>query len=115
MSLSSNTWTQKASELLRNLNCYRTSVQCMKEMLLDIEDEEISDKLRQTERLISCIDLALTMLTDEERFFLEQFFINGGENPVDDICAECMMEKSNVYRLRKKALGKFTMAMYGRI
>ena len=87
----------------------------MRGLLSEITDEELSDKLRQTERLISCMELAMTMLTDEEQFFLDRFFINAGERPVDDICAECMMEKSNAYRLRKKALEKFTMAMYGRI
>lgn len=113
--LSSNIWTKKAADILKNLNFYKTSVLCMRELLTDNPDGEIMDKLRQTERLVSCVELAMKMLTDEDRYFLEKMFISAGECPVDDICAECMMEKSNVYRLRKRALDKFTMAMYGRL
>ncbi len=92
----------------------------MKEMLSEqldasISDEDLADQLRQTERLISCVEHSLKMMTDEDLYFLENFFIRGGERPVDDICAECIMEKSNVYRLRKRALERFTMAMYGRM
>ena len=79
------------------------------------DDEALLDKLRETKILVSCIELALKMQTDEDLYCLEQFYIRRGERPVDDICAECVMEKSNVYRLRKRAIEKFTMAMYGRL
>ncbi len=113
--MSTTTWTKKAADLLGNLNYYRGSLRFMREMLLDGNDEELRDKLRQTERLVACIDGALQMMTDEDRFFLDRMFVNAGHDTVDDICAECCMEKSNVYRLRKRAIDKFTMAMYGRL
>ncbi len=113
--MSSNTWTKKGAELLKNLNYYRNSVLCMREILSVQEDEDLADQLRQTERMISSVEQALKMMTDEDLYFLDNFFIRQGERPVDDIMAECIMEKSNVYRLRKRAIERFTMAMYGRI
>lgn len=110
-----NTWTKKAADLLKNLNLYRNSIENMRNLASVSHDGELSDKLRQTEVLVSCIESALKMQTDEDLYFLENFFIRAGERPVDDICAECIMEKSNVYRLRKRAIEKFTMAMYGRL
>ena len=112
--LNDTTWSKKASDLLRNLNFYRTSIQCMRELTLSDPSEELADRLRQTERTVACIELAMTMLTDNEQLLLNKMFINAGENPVDDICEEYRMEKSNIYRLRKRALDKFTMAIYGR-
>lgn len=87
----------------------------MKTLVAESPDDELVDKLRQTERLVFSIDLAMKMMTDEDIYFLENFFIRNGERPVDDICWECMMEKSNVYRLRKRAIERFAMAMYGRL
>lgn len=86
----------------------------MKEMTLFEPDGELTDRLRQTERTVACIELALQTLTDTERLLLDRLLINAGECPVDAVCEECCMEKSNVYRLRKRALDKFTMAIYGR-
>lgn len=100
--------------MLRNLNFYKTSIKCLRELTLSDTSEELADKLRQTERTVACIELALTMLTDNERFLLDKMFINAGESPVDAVCEQCVMEKSNIYRLRKRALDKFTMAIYGR-
>lgn len=113
--MSNNTWTKKSAEQLKNLNYFRNSIESMKCMTAISDDEALRDKLRQTEILVHCIESALKLMTDEELFFLENFFIRHGDRPVDDICAECIMEKSNVYRLRKRALEKFTMAMYGRL
>jgi len=112
--LNDNTWSRKAADLLRNLNFYRTSIRCMRELTLSDTSTELADRLRITERTVACVDLALSMLTDEERFLLDRLFINAGETPVDDVCAACAMEKSNIYRLRKRALDKFTMSVYGR-
>lgn len=112
--LSDTTWIKKAADLLRNLNFYRTSIQCMRELSIFDTSEELADRLRQTERTVACIERAMTMLTDSEQLLLNRMFINAGESPVDDVCEECRMEKSNIYRLRRRALDKFTMAIYGR-
>ena len=101
--------------MLLQLTCCRNSLRFMRELILCDEDEALKDKLRQTERLVACIDGVLRMMTDEDRFLLDQMFIHRKETPVDDICAELCMEKSNVYRLRKRALEKFTLAMFGRL
>ncbi|MBE6599367.1 MAG: hypothetical protein E7638_08005 [Ruminococcaceae bacterium] len=87
----------------------------MRELLTDAPDRELADVLRQTERLIACVEEAMRMLTDEEQYFLDKMYINKGECTIFDICEETHMEKSNVYRLRKRALDKFTMAMYGEL
>lgn len=113
--LTNTDWTKKAAELLKNLNYYKNSIETMQCMVTVTNDEALQDKLREMKTLVSCIELALKMQTDEDLYFLEQFYIRRGERPVDDICYECMMEKSNVYRLRKRAIEKFTMAMYGRL
>lgn len=113
--MSTKNWTKQSADHLKNLNLYRKSIDNMRKMVSVSEDEELLDKLRQTEILVSCIESALKMQTDEDLYFLENFFIRNGDRPVDDICAECIMEKSNVYRLRKRAIEKFTMAMYGRL
>ena len=110
----SDTWNKRASDMLRNLNLYKNSIRCMREMSLSDKSDELADRLRQTERTVACVEGALDMLTDEERFILDKMLINADRQPVLDLCEECYCEKSNLYRLRKRALGKFTMAIYGR-
>lgn len=109
----SNRWNTRAVTLLRNLNFYRNSLICMRELSLSDHSEELLEKRRETERTVACAERAMAMLTDEERFILDKMIINNGSCPVDDLCEQCICEKSNLYRLRKRALDKFTMAMYG--
>ncbi len=101
--------------MLKQLNCCRNSIRFMRELILCDEDEALRDRLRQTERLVACIDGALRMLTDEEQYILDRMFVHRGDDPVDDICAKLCMEKSNLYRIRKRALDKFTLSIFGRL
>jgi len=80
--LSNNTWTKKSAEQLKNLNYFRNSIESMKCMTAISDDEALRDKLRQTEILVHCIESALKLMTDEELFFLENFFIRHGDRPL---------------------------------
>jgi len=103
--------------MLRSLNYYKNSINCMRELSQFDKSEELCDKLRQTERMVFCIETALAMLTDEERYIIDKMFIRAEDEPttVDELCEQCICEKSSIYRIRKRALDKFTMSVYGDI
>ncbi len=114
--MSDTTWNKRAASLLRNLNAYRHAIPCIKELMLASEGEaaaELAERLRRTERTVACVESALQILTDEDRFILDKMFIHAGECPVDDLCEACICEKSSVYRMRKRALDRFTLSLYG--
>ena len=67
--------------------------------------EKLKDRMRWLLR-------GLTVLTEEERKML--LWIADGCT-TDDLCELCAREKSSVYAIRKRAIDKFALALYGHL
>ena len=58
-------------------------------------------------------EIALETLSREEQLVLQQFYIQRERGHMDRLCRELGVEEASVYRLKNRALEKFTMALYG--
>ena len=77
------------------------------------ERERLAQAIDAAQKLINIIDRGLSVLDPEERKVLDGFYINRSSRYLDKLCDELHCEKSTVYRIKEKALYKFTVAMYG--
>lgn len=78
-----------------------------------VETERLQENIKRAKKLVSLIDRGLASLTDEERCILEKFYMSGTPRTVTAISDELGYESRSIYRIREKALEKFTLAMYG--
>lgn len=77
-----------------------------------VEKERLKTNIDLCENLVSLIDRGLSVLDNEERAVLEEFFMKPSPNIVE-LKARFGYETRSIYRLRDTALEKFTLAMYG--
>lgn len=77
----------------------------------------IKEQLKVTNRYnkfyVEWIEKGLKELNAIELKVLDRFYINPCKNCVDKLVAELNYEQAQIYRLREKALRKFTRCMYG--
>ena len=59
------------------------------------------------------IENLLSLLTPEERRMADILFLAPGEGDLSAVCAACAMEKSSVYRRRRRILEKVALAVWG--
>lgn len=78
-----------------------------------VETERLKKNLKHTEELIFLIERGLDCLTDEEKLILERFYMSSTVPSITKLKEEFGYESRSVYRLRDRALMKFTLAMYG--
>ena len=78
-----------------------------------VETERLKKNLKHTEELIFLIERGLDCLTDEEKLILERFYMSSTVPTITKLKEEFGYESRSVYRLRDRALMKFTLAMYG--
>ena len=64
-------------------------------------------------RRVRRIARGLAALSDDERKVLNLFYINRPRGYVDILCEELAVERSQVYRIKNRALYKFTVSQYG--
>lgn len=85
------------------------------EMLINciVEIERLSLNYEVTERLIKLTERGLSVLDDEEREVLESFYISGSERCLDVLRERLGYEKSQIYRIKDRALQKYTVACFG--
>lgn len=92
-------------EMLRELPC-------MENALANHQGSSDNREIFRLRRRVTAIYRGLGMLSEEERKVILQ--IADGKN-ADDICHACSMEKSTMYRIRKRALDRFSLALFGRV
>lgn len=74
-----------------------------KRMLLDVD-----------EQLLTAIERGLSALTDEERMVIDGFYIYPvRSDKADALAARIPCGRATVFRIRDRALYKFTVSMYG--
>jgi len=74
---------------------------------------ELERVLKQTRAQLDIVRRALMMLTADERRVLDRFFMRPIPSHVGKLCGELNIERSGVYRLKDRALHRFTIALYG--
>ena len=78
-----------------------------------VETERLKTNLDVAENLVGLIERGLDSLSEEERTILERFYISDLPKNMTRLKGELGYEERSLYRLRDRALRKFTLAMYG--
>lgn len=78
-----------------------------------MERERLAANYKAVSKLVRQIEIALSLLGEDEQLVLERFYIHRQDRNVERLCEELGYEKSRVYELKNRALRRFTIAMYG--
>ncbi len=78
-----------------------------------VECERLRNNIRISENLARMIERGLAALSEEERCVLHEFYIQEASVNMLKLKEKLGYESRSVYRLRDRALEKFTLAMYG--
>lgn len=78
-----------------------------------VSRQELQWSLEQAQRWMEHVNLALGVLTPEEKRILHNFYIAPTPGSTERLCVDMGVEKSSLYRRREKALQRFTLALCG--
>ena len=89
----------------------------VEDRLLDniVERERLRHTYRATKHLVEIVERGLSNLEEDERFILDAFYISRQKKHIERCTERLHLEQAQVYRMKDKALYKFTIAMYGLI
>ena len=59
------------------------------------------------------VDRGMAALDDDERMVLERMYVNQEREAIRRLCEDLNCEIAQIYRIRRRALNRFTRAMYG--
>ncbi|HEX2986081.1 MAG TPA: hypothetical protein VHO71_04625 [Caproiciproducens sp.] len=87
----------------------------MEDAMLDniVERERLKLLYQADHRMVKLIERGLESLTKEERLVLDLFYINHGKHCLEELSKRLGYEQAQIYRIKSKALYKFTINMYG--
>lgn len=105
-----------AEKLLCDLELYRSSLNFYKGILEceSLPEEKYTaarSKIKYIEHLLRSAENALGLLDATERKVITNMYLR--KEPFYDICEECSLERSSIYRHRTSALKKIAKAVYG--
>ncbi len=78
-----------------------------------VERERLKLNYSAVKRLTDTTRRGLESLSDEERRILDGFYMRRTSGYIDDLCEQTGLERAQVYRIKDKALYKYTVATYG--
>ena len=78
-----------------------------------VEYERLRKNISISKDLIKMIERGLEALSEEERYVLREFYMQDADVNMLKLKEKLGYETRSVYRLRDRALAKFTLAMYG--
>ena len=78
-----------------------------------VERDKLSHNYRAALRQVQAVQKGLEGLHPDEKRVLEQMYIDRPPDYMDRLCEEQHCERSNVYKIRERALREFTQRMYG--
>ena len=78
-----------------------------------VEASRLRRNIATTEHLTKLVERGLTSLSDEEKRVIERFYMSSTPLPIRTLSEELGYEPRTLYRIRDRALEKFTIAMYG--
>lgn len=77
------------------------------------ERERLKLLLAVNKKMAGVIKRGLSALNENERLVLEYFYIRAQQDHIGKLSEELNIERTDVYRLKDKALRKFVLNMYG--
>ncbi len=91
------------------------SVGALDDFLLDniVERERLKMLLEANTKLLNIIDRGLEALSENDRLIIEHFYIDRRANHAVELMKRLNVEQSQVYRMKDRALYRFTTSMYG--
>ena len=78
-----------------------------------VEKELLWEAYETTAQHIARVEHGLSVLTDDERLALELFYVRRPARYIDELCDRLCVERAAVYKIKDRALEKFTLAMFG--
>lgn len=75
--------------------------------------DRLKKNLKVVARLVEMTESGLSCLDERQLAVLDGLFIQEGYNRVDAVCNSLNIEQAQLYRIRKEALYRFTLGMYG--
>ena len=78
-----------------------------------VERERLKATYKATKYLVEITERGLSNLNEDERFVLDAFYIEKPKRHIEKCMERLCVEQSQVYRIKDRALYKFTIAMYG--
>lgn len=78
-----------------------------------VEIERLKRNYSVTSRLVQLIEKGLSGLSSEERDVLDCFYINQQHRSIETLKEKLGYEKSQIYRIKDRALYVFTISCYG--
>ena len=103
-------------KVLCDLPLYRSALRYYEDLSADgtpvQEQREVDGKIRRLRHTVDAADRAIALLKPLEREVVSLLYLNGEKAPLD-VCADCAIEKSTLYRYRSRALEKIGKAMVG--
>ena len=98
--------SKNALEYYKNLECQQN--------LSTSKAEKITKKISTISNEIKTVENALSFLSDIEYEIIDKMYISS-ERSAEDLCGDIPLERSSIYRYRKSALEKISIALFGRI
>lgn len=77
------------------------------------EIERLGYARKSVQQLVELVDKGLSGLSKAERMVLEKFYIDRPVGHVEFLMEELNFEQRNIYKIKDRALQKFTISMYG--
>ena len=78
-----------------------------------VEKERLKTNITAAERIIELVERGLDALNIEERAILEKFYMTDCPNKIKTLRSQFGYSQRSMYRVKDRALRKFTLAMYG--
>ncbi len=108
---------RKVDKILREVSAYRESLVYLTAVkstgALSVREAETARKrIAYLTLTLTSLERALDRLPSLERKVIDGFYLEG-EQTFEDLCEQCALEKSSIYRYRTKALTKLAAAMFG--
>lgn len=81
------------------------------------EMDILREKYSQVQAYMSWFRAGWSALTEDERYVLRQFYMEGDQSQTDrvlDICETYSIERTSAYKKKDKALARLSLMLYGR-
>ncbi len=78
-----------------------------------VERERLRATYKATRHLVEIVERGLSGLDEGERFILLTFYMDRPKKHVERCMEQLHLEQAQVYRMKDRALYKFTISMYG--
>ncbi len=116
--LTKDYYIKKSLKFIKELKLYKNSLEYYKgitptDKLPAAKHEELKRQIGSLSHRITAIEHALSFLSETEYEIIDRMYISD-EMSAEEMCGEIPLERSSIYRYRKSALEKISLALFGR-